>query len=143
MGDVVDQNVVNSVIIGGILGFTSQNDANLQLKARVSELESDLKTGKLRIDSLENWMTRNEEDKKIIEKDKKSVIILLLCLASRKKLQSFSMRLLQSLSSKHVVNVVKFSARIPTLKFTWKKTTMLTRILSVTYVANYLFSSGD
>ena len=41
MGDVVDQNVVNSVIIGGILGFISQNDANLQLKARVSELESD------------------------------------------------------------------------------------------------------
>ena len=74
MGDVVDQNVVNSVIIGGILGFISQNDANLQLKARVSELESDLKTSKLRIDSLENWMTRNEEDKKTIEKDKKKVL---------------------------------------------------------------------
>ena len=28
MGDVVDQNVVNSVIIGGILGFIAQSDAN-------------------------------------------------------------------------------------------------------------------
>ena len=85
MGDVVDQNVVNSVIIGGILGFISQNDANLQLKARVSELESDLKTSKLRIDSLENWMTRNEEDKKIIEKDKKKCYNLIAVLSEQKE----------------------------------------------------------
>ena len=84
MGDVVDH-VVNSVIIGGILGFISQNDANLQLKARVSELESDLKTSKLRIYSLENWMTRNEEDKKTIEKDIKKCSNLIDELSEQKE----------------------------------------------------------
>ena len=65
-GDVVDQNVVNSSIIGGILGFISQTNATFQLKARVAELEDDLKTSNRRIESLENWMTRSDEEKNSI-----------------------------------------------------------------------------
>ena len=35
----------------------------------MSDLKSELKTSKLRIESLENWITRNDEDKKAMKKD--------------------------------------------------------------------------
>jgi hypothetical protein len=81
IGDKVDQNVVNSVIIGGILAFISQKEASVELTARVTELESDLKTAKLRIESLENWMNKNDVDKEAIKKDMKecSNMVVELC----------------------------------------------------------------
>ena len=66
-GEKVDQNAVNSVIIGGILGFFSQNEATLELTAKVTELESDLKTAKLRIELLENWMNEDDKEKEVVK----------------------------------------------------------------------------
>ena len=85
VGDTVDQNVVNSIIIGGILSFISQKEATLALAAKVSELESDLKTAKLRIESLENWMNRNDEDKKATKKDLKECSNMIVELGKKKE----------------------------------------------------------
>ena len=65
----MDQNVVNDIIIGGFLNLFSRIDSSEQLKTKVSELESELKTSRLRIESLENWITKNDGETKAMKKD--------------------------------------------------------------------------
>ena len=62
-GEVVDQNSVQRIIMGGILNFITQKDATAteKLEAKVFELEADLKTSKCRIESLGNWMRKSDD----------------------------------------------------------------------------------
>ena len=69
-GEVVDQNSVQRIIIGGILNFLTQKDATTEkLEAKVSKLEADLKTSHCRIESLENWMSKSDAALKSTQKD--------------------------------------------------------------------------
>ena len=69
-GEVVDQNSVQRIIMGGILNFITQKDATTEkLEANVFELEADLKTSKCRIESLENWMSKSDAALKSTQKD--------------------------------------------------------------------------
>ena len=60
-GEVINQNVVNSIIIGGVLNFIVHQETAQKLEAKVMKLETELKTSKCRIESLENWMNKNDE----------------------------------------------------------------------------------
>ena len=43
-GDIVDQNVVNTIIVGGLISFLAQKEVNQNLEAEVTTLETELKT---------------------------------------------------------------------------------------------------
>ena len=60
-GEVIEQNVINSILIGGVLNFLVHQENAQKLEAKVLELETELKTSKCRIESLENWMNKNGE----------------------------------------------------------------------------------
>ena len=73
-GENVNQNVVNSLIVGGILHFVAQQEHTEKLGAKVNELESQIKTSACRIESLENWMNKiNETVKSNTEKVEKCI----------------------------------------------------------------------
>ena len=71
-GENVNQNVVNSIIVGGILHFVAQQEHTEKLEAKVNKLEAQIKTSACRIESLENWMNKiNETVKSNTEKVEK------------------------------------------------------------------------
>ena len=55
-GEIVDQNVVNGVIMGGIISLITKKAVIAEdLEARITSLEVDANTSKCRIESLESW----------------------------------------------------------------------------------------
>ena len=68
-GEIVDQNVVNGLIMGGIISLiTKKPELDEDLEARITKLEVDEKTSKNRIESLEGWIKKHDEKLKEISK---------------------------------------------------------------------------
>ena len=66
-GEIVDQNVVNGLIMGGIISLiTKKAELDEDLEARITQLEVDEKTSKSRIESLESWIQKHDEKLKEI-----------------------------------------------------------------------------
>ena len=60
-GEIVDQNVVNGVIMGGIISLiTKKAVLDEDLEARITSLEVDANTSKSRIESLESWIQKHD-----------------------------------------------------------------------------------
>ena len=61
-GEIVDQNVVNGVIMGGIISLiTNKGVLDEDSEARITSLDVDANTSKSRIESLESWIQKHEE----------------------------------------------------------------------------------
>ena len=48
-GEVIEQNVINSILIGGVLNFIVHQENAQKLEAKVLELETELKTSKCKL----------------------------------------------------------------------------------------------
>ena len=64
-GEIVDQNIVNTIIVGGLMSFLAQKEVNQKWEAKVTDLETELKTSNYRIEALENWINKNKENMNI------------------------------------------------------------------------------
>ena len=67
-GAQVDPNDVSSLLLAGIIKIINQHDALANLEEKVKNAESENVSNKLRIESLENWVTRQEDSFKVLEK---------------------------------------------------------------------------
>ena len=68
-GELVEQEVVSNLLLGGIINILHQHDTVEELDRRIKSLEEMMLTDKLRIELLENWIQNQaEEIKKIGEK---------------------------------------------------------------------------
>ena len=80
-GEIVDQNVVNGLMMGGIISLiTKKAELDEDLETRITKLEVDEKTNKSRIESLESWIQKHDEKLKEIgergEKDHENIEML-------------------------------------------------------------------
>ena len=66
-GVKVDPDVVNTLLLGGIINILSQHDNLEELERKLESLEHENRTNKLRIDSLGNWVVKQSEVIKYLE----------------------------------------------------------------------------
>ena len=58
-GEVLDHTAVSGLILGGIINILAQHDKIEDLKAKIEDLDLENKTNNVRIESLENWMSKH------------------------------------------------------------------------------------
>ena len=68
-GEAIDPAAVSNLVLGGIINILVQHDMIDHLEAKLIELEQENKTSKVRIESLEHWMSKQASE--ILELDKK------------------------------------------------------------------------
>ena len=121
-GEIVDQNVVNGLIMGGIISLiTKKAELDEDLEARITQLEVDEKTSKNRIESLESWIQKHDEKLKEIsakgEKDheniemlKKKLVLLegKNKLGVRKKVNTVKKHLVETVISKSIWMIIYY-----------------------------------
>ena len=68
-GEAIDPAAVSNLVLGGIINILVQHDMIDHLEAKLIELEQENKTSKVRLESLEHWMSKQASE--ILELDKK------------------------------------------------------------------------
>ena len=67
-GKIVDQNVVNGLIIGGIVKIIAGHDViKKELDAKIDNLEKENTSNKCRIECLETWINKQDETIKKVQ----------------------------------------------------------------------------
>ena len=62
-GEIVEQNLVNRLIMGGIISLITQKGMiDEDLEARIVDLEVNKNTSKTRIESLESWIQKHDDN---------------------------------------------------------------------------------
>ena len=59
---------MSSLLLAGIIKIIKQHDALANLEEKVKNAESENVSNKLQIESLENWVTRQEDSLKVLER---------------------------------------------------------------------------
>ena len=79
-GDQVDHNDANALLLAGVTKIINQHDTIAKVEEKNNEIERESLTNKFRIESLENWIVRQEElikclSDKLSKFDKDGVIV--------------------------------------------------------------------
>ena len=79
-GTKVESKVVNELLIGGVLNILSQSEAFEDLEAQVKALTNEDRSNKARIESLENWVMKQDDaikklDEKLFRLDENGVLV--------------------------------------------------------------------
>ena len=61
-GESVDHKIVSGLTLGGVINILAQHDSLENLETRIDALEKENKTNKTRIESLESWTNKQEEE---------------------------------------------------------------------------------
>ena len=79
-GEAIDKDVVSILLLGGVINILGQHDTILEIENKVKSLEVENLTNKSRIESLENWIMKQNEsikdlDEKLQKLDRNGVVI--------------------------------------------------------------------
>ena len=61
-GVLVEQEIVNNLILGGVINILHQHDTIEEVESRIKVVEQISMTDKIRIEALENWTLKQAED---------------------------------------------------------------------------------
>ena len=68
-GEAIDKDVVSILLLGGVINILGQHDTILEIENKVKSLEVENLTNRSRIESLENWILKQDESIKELEEN--------------------------------------------------------------------------
>ena len=79
-GETIEKDVVNVLLLGGIINILNQHDRICEIEKKVKAVEVENVTNKCRIESLESWVLKQDDIIKVLDErfkrlDENGVII--------------------------------------------------------------------